>query len=134
MLLLKKMENRMSNNALRHMIAAVIAMLLIHQVGILVMGIFGMAWGAFSAVVVLVVSFFSARQARAGGKRFFWFFLPTILFIVCPLVFRVWEVMSEDVGWLERTAKIAPFMIGFGLPIVLLLFVYHGLRKRNGEA
>jgi hypothetical protein len=80
---------------------------------------------------VVAVSFFSARLARAGGKSLFWFLLPTILFIVLPIVFRVWKVMSEDIGWLDRVTRFAPFIIGFGVPIVLLLLVYSELRKRT---
>lgn len=121
----------MSDKTLRYIIASVIAMLLVFQVGTLITSAFGMAWGAFSAVVVMVVSFFSARLARAGGKGSFWFLLPTFLFIVLPIAFRVWKVMSEDAGWLDRVARFAPFIIGFGAPIVLLLLVYSELRKRT---
>jgi hypothetical protein len=121
----------MSDKSLRYIIASVIAMLLISQVGTLITSTFGMAWGAFSAVFVLTVSFFSARLARAGGKGSFWFLLPTFFFIVFPIVIRVWKAMSEDVSWLDRVAMFAPFIIGFGAPIVLLLLVYYELRKRT---
>lgn len=121
----------MSDKMLRYIVASVIAMLLIFQVGTLVTGAFGVAWGAVSAVVVVAVSFFSARLARAGGKGSFWFLLPTFLFIVLPIAFRVWTAMSEDGGWLDRVTKFAPFVIGFGAPIVLLLLVYYELRKRT---
>ncbi len=121
----------MSDKTLRYIVVSVIALLLIFQVGTLITSVFGVAWGAFSAVVVLVVSFFSVRLARAGGKGLFWFLLPTFLFIIFPIVFRFWKIMSEDVGWLDRLIRFAPFIIGFGAPIVLLLLVYYELRKRK---
>lgn len=127
----KNMEAWMSDKTLRYIIASVIAMLLIFQVGTLVTSAFGMAWGAVSAVVVVAVSFFSARLARAGGKGSFWFLLPTFLFIVLPIVFKVRTAMSEDVGWLDHVTRFAPFIIGFGAPIILLLLVYYELRKRT---
>lgn len=123
----------MSDKTLRYMIASVIALLLVFQIGTLITGVFGVVWGAVSAAVVLLVSFFSARLARAGGKSTFWYLVPTFLFIVGPIIFRVWKLMSEDGGWLDRGMKFAPFMIGFGVPIVLLLLVYYELRKRTLE-
>ncbi len=38
--------------------------------------------------------------------------------------------MTEEVSWFERVVRLTPFIIGFGAPIVLLLVVYHELRKR----
>ena len=69
----------MSDKTLRFIIASVIAMLLIFQIGTLISSVFGMAWGALS-VVATAISFFSARRAKAGGKYSFWFLLPTLVF------------------------------------------------------
>ena len=55
----------MSDKTLKYIIASVIAMLLVYQIGTLISGFFGMAWGVVSAVVVIAVSFFSARLANA---------------------------------------------------------------------
>ena len=120
----------MSDKRLRYIIALAIAMLLIFQIGSLIAGIFGMAWGVISAVVVAVVSFFSARLAKAGGKGSLWFLLPTLVFTVIPISLMVWRGMSEDASWLDRLIMLTPFIVGFGAPIVLLL-VYYELRKRS---
>jgi len=123
----------MSDKTLRSVIAAVIAMLLIFQIGTLISGLLGMAWGAVSAVVIVAVSFFSARLARAGGKSSFWFLVPTLLFTVIPIVMMIWKTMSESTAWFDRAVALAPFFVGFGAPIVLLLVVYYELRRRTSE-
>jgi hypothetical protein len=123
----------MSDKTLRNVIAAVIAMLLIFQIGTLISGLLGMAWGAVSAVVIVAVSFFSARLARAGGKSSFWFLVPTLLFTAIPIVMTIWKAMSESTTWFDRAVVLAPFFMGFGAPIVLLLVVYYELRRRTSE-
>ena len=123
----------MSDKTLRNAIAAVIALLLIFQIGTLISGALGMAWGAISAVVIVAVSFFSARLARAGGKSSFWFLVPTLLFTVIPIVMMIWKAMSESTTWFDRAVALVPFIVGFGAPIVLLLVVYYELRRRTRD-
>lgn len=121
----------MSDKTLRNIIASVIALLLIFQIGTLISAALGLAWGAVSAVVIVAVSFFSARLARAGGKNAFWFLVPTFLFTVIPIVMAIWKAWTESATWFERAFALTPFFIGFGLPIGLLLAVYFELRKRT---
>jgi hypothetical protein len=121
----------MSDKTLRYIIALAIAMLLIFQIGTLISGIFGMAWGAVSAVVVAAVSFFSARLAKASGNSSLWFLLQTLAFTVIPIGLMIWRGITEDVSWLDRLIMLTPFFFGFGAPIILLLLVYYELRKRS---
>jgi hypothetical protein len=123
----------MSDKTLKYIIASVIAMLLVYQIGTLISGFFGMAWGVVSAVVVIAVSFFSARLARAGGKRSVWFLLPTLLFTVIPIIYMIWTTMTANTSWFDRLIKLMPFMISFGAPIILLLIAYYALRKRTSN-
>jgi uncharacterized membrane protein len=121
----------MSDKTLRLLIAAVIVMMLVFQIGTLISAAFGMAWGAVSAVIVAVVSFFSARLARAGSQNTYWFMLPTLLFTVIPIVYMIWQAITSNVSGWARLASFVPFMIGFGIPVLVLLAVYYELRKRT---
>lgn len=121
----------MSDRTLRFFVAGVISLLLIHQIGVLVSAALGATWGLVSALVVAAVSFFSARLAKAGGKGSFWFLIPTLLFTVIPIVMTVWNAFTSEASWLDRLIGLAPFFIGFGLPIVLLFLTYIELRKRT---
>lgn len=123
----------MSDKTLKYIIASVIAMLLVFQIGTLISGFFGMAWGVVSAVVVIAVSFFSARLARAGGKNSAWFLLPTLLFTVIPIIYMIWTTMTANTTWIDRLINLTPFMISFGAPIILLLVAYYELRKRTSR-
>ena len=121
----------MSDKTLRYMIASVIIMLLIFQVGTLISALFGMTWGVASALLVMVISFFSVRLARAGAQHAFWFFLPTMLFTVFPIAYKVRKALSTEVSWLDRLLQLGPFLLGFAAPILLLSLVYYELRKRT---
>ncbi|MFZ5502663.1 MAG: hypothetical protein ACOY3V_03915 [Pseudomonadota bacterium] len=124
----------MSDKTLKYIIAAIIAMMLIFQVGTLVSAVLGVAWGAVSSIAIAAVLFFSARLAKAGGIKSLWIFLPVVLFTVLPIGLTLWKVLSEEVSWLDRILKLAPFFIGFGIPIVLLLLVYYELRQRTAQS
>ncbi|HTN93589.1 MAG TPA: hypothetical protein VMJ33_03330 [Gallionella sp.] len=106
-------------------------MLLIFQIGSLISGFFGTAWGAISAVAVAAVSFFSARLAKASGKGSLWYLLPTVAFTLIPISLMIWRGITEDATWFDRLVMITPFVVGFGAPICLLLLVYYELRNRS---
>lgn len=121
----------MSDMALRRIVALVIALLLVYQMGALITGLFGMAWGLVSGLVVAGVTFFAARLAKAGGKGSVWFLLPTLLFTVVPLVIAIWGAFAQDVSWMDRATALVPFVMSFAAPVLLLLVVYHTLRVRT---
>ncbi len=121
----------MSDRTLRYIIALAIAMLLIFQIGTLISGFFGTVWGLVSAIVVAVVSFISARLAKAGGKGSLWFLFPIIVFTLIPIALTIWRGITQDETWLDLLVRLTPFTVGFGAPILLLLLAYYELRKRD---
>jgi hypothetical protein len=123
----------MSDKTLRHLVASVIVLLLVFQIGSLISSLFGMIWGVLSGIaVVAAVLFFSAHQAKTGREKSFWFILPILLLTVVAMILVGWNVMTEEeVSGFERLARLAPFIVGFAAPVVLLLVVYHQLRKRT---
>lgn len=126
-----QLKPRLSDTSLRRIVALVIALLLIHQVGVLIAGLWGVAWGAVSALVVAGVTFFSVRLARSGGRSSAWFLLPTLLFTVLPLLILLWKLLGQQAGWLDRVVALLPFVIGFVVPVLLLLAAYYELRGRT---
>ena len=120
----------MPDKTLRYLIVSVIVLLLIFQIGTLISDLFGTLWGALSAIAVVAVLFFSTHLTRTRQENSFWFFLTISLFTVVSIILMSWNVMTEEVSWFERVVRLTPFIIGFGAPIVLLLVVYHELRKR----
>jgi hypothetical protein len=121
----------MTDKTLGQIIAVVIALLLIFQIGALIAGLLGVAWGIASAVVVAGVSYCSARLAKAGGKSSAWFLLPTFLFTLLPFVAVIWKTVVKETTWFDRTITLMPFIIGFATPVLLLLVVFYELRKRT---
>jgi hypothetical protein len=82
----------LSDTSLRRIVALAIALLLVHQIGVLIASLWGVAWGALSALVVAGVTFLSVRLAKSGGRSSAWFLLPTLLFTVLPLLILIWEI------------------------------------------
>lgn len=126
-----QVKPRLSDSNLRRIIALVIALLLIHQIGVLMAGLWGIAWGAVSALVVAGVTFFSVRLAKRGGRSSAWFLLPTLLFTVLPLLLTLWKSLGQQVGWMDRAIALLPFVVGFVAPVLLLLAAYYELRGRT---
>lgn len=126
-----RLKPSLSDTSLRRIVALVIALLLIHQVGVLIAGLWGMAWGAVSALVVAGVTFFSVRLAKSGGRSSAWFLLPTLLFTVLPLLILSWKILGQETGWMDRVVALLPFVIGFVVPVLLLLAAYYELRGRT---
>lgn len=125
----------MSDTMLRHLVATVIVLLLIFQIGSFIASAYGVLWGTAAAVTVVVVLYLSARTARSAANNSYWFLLSLLLFAIFVIGYILWQAMTENVGWLERMINLAPFIVGFVAPVVLLLMVYIELRNRvkSGE-
>ena len=122
----------MQLGTLRKMVITTIALLLIYHVGMLITGFFGGFWGSMAALVVAIVSFICVRLAGKSAGNIAWFLIPTLLFAIVPLVAKIWNALTnEQLTWLDHVFAITPFLVGFVIPVVLLLVVYIELRRKT---
>ena len=106
-----------------------IVLLVLHAVGTWTYAVFGPAAALVSAGLVGAVSIFSARMAGHGNHA--WFVVPTVVFTAIPLAARLWIFFtSGQSGWWARVVDLAPFLIGFAAPVLLLLLAYVELGRR----
>jgi hypothetical protein len=121
---------RMNDAWIRRLVAAAVALLVIHEVGSWVYAAFGAAAGVLSGLLVAAVSFFSARMAQVGAGNTAWFLLPALLFTALPIAAKVWSFLTVQRSAWDSVVDVAPFLIGFAAPVLLLLWVYAALRRR----
>lgn len=107
-----------------------IVLLVLHAVGTWTYAVLGPAAAIVSVVLVGGVSFFSARMAGLGRGNHAWFIAPTALFTALPLAARLWTVLTGDATWWTRAVELGPFLIGFAVPVFLLLAAYLALGRR----
>jgi hypothetical protein len=107
---------------LRKTVAATIVLLLIYQMGTWIAAFFGGFWGGLAAVVVATVSLVGVRFAGVGARSTAWFLVPSLAFAVVPLVGKVWGALADKQStWIDQVIAITPLLVGFAIPVVLLL-------------
>lgn len=121
----------MSDPWLRRIIMLATALLVLHAVGAWAYAALGVAGANVSAVVVVAVSVFSARMAAFGEGNNAWFVVPTMVFVAVPLAARLWRLFAVEDTWRARTVEFVPFLVGFAVPVVLLLVVYLALGRKQ---
>ena len=109
-------------------------LLVLHAVGTWAYSALGVAAAIVSALLVVAVSFFSARMATLGEGNHAWFVVPTLAFTAVPLAARLWTLFAIEQGWWTRTVDFAPFLLGFAVPVLLLLMAYLELGRRKHSA
>lgn len=109
------------------------ALLVLHAVGAWTYSALGVTAAIASAATVGAVSIFGARMAGLG-RNDAWFVVPALLFTALPLSARVWTLASREGSWWMRSVELAPFLIGFAAPVLLLLAAYLGLQRRASRA
>lgn len=107
-----------------------IILLVLHAVGAWTYSVLGVTAAIASALLVAAVSVFSARMAGPGKRSNAWFVVPTLLFTALPLAARLWTLARIEQGWWTRTVELAPFLIGFAAPVLLLLAAHLQLAAR----
>jgi hypothetical protein len=122
----------MSDSWLRRVVMLAIVLLVLHAVGTWTYSALGVAAALVSVLLVGAVSIFAARMATRGEGNHAWFVVPTLAFTAVPLAARFWTLLAiEEQGWWTRTVEFAPFLIGFAVPVLLLLTAYLELESRK---
>jgi hypothetical protein len=106
------------------------ALLVLHAVGSWTYSALGVTAAIVSAALVGTVAVFGARLAGLGRNNA-WFVVPVLVFTALPLAGRVWTLAGDDGSWWTRSVELAPFLIGFAVPVLLLLAAYLGLHRRG---
>lgn len=118
----------MNDTWFRRIVMLAIVLLVLHAVGTWTYAILGPAAAIVAAVLVGGVSILSARMAGRGNHA--WFIVPTAVFTVLPLAARLWALAAVEQSWWARALELAPFVIGFAAPVLLLLVAYAALERR----
>jgi hypothetical protein len=126
----------MSDRALKNLIMIVMVILVLNQFVGWVAGSWGTVPGVLAALVVLAVSFFFGRKARADAGNRAWFLVPVLLFAVIPTGVKLWGLFANEKSLWAKLWDGLPFVMGFLVPIATLLLVYWtlGRGKRRPEA
>jgi hypothetical protein len=119
---------RLSDAWLRRIVMLAIILLVLHAVGSWSYSVLGSGAALAAALLVGAVSVFSARMAGSGNDA--WFVVPTLLFTALPLAGRLWTLTRTEESWWSRTLEFSPFLIGFAVPVLLLLAVHLQLASR----
>lgn len=109
------------------------ALLVLHAVAAWTYPALGATAAIASAGLVGAVAVFGARMAGRGRSNA-WFVVPALLFTALPLAARMAPLASGDGTWWTRSLELAPLLIGFAAPVLLLLAAYLGLKGRAAHA
>jgi hypothetical protein len=121
----------MSDSWLKRMLMLAIVLLVLHAVGTWTYSALGIGAALVSALLVGAVSIFAARMASRGEGNHAWFVVPTLVFTAVPLAARLWTLLAIEQGWWTRAIDFGPFLIGFAVPVLLLLTAYLELGSRK---
>ncbi len=121
----------MKDSKLRTLVAIAIALLIVAEFVSWFAQVLSITWGFICALLVAGVTVFCGIQARNRARNTAWFLVPTVLFTVVPLIVKVWRVFTEEKSMLQKIWDYTPFLIGFLLPVAILVYVYWELRNRD---
>ena len=118
----------MNKNNLSKILIIAITLLIIHQVGIWLYSAMGAIGGILSAILIGGMIFYLGKVSTGGSLKYRWFIIPSLLFIVVPSVLEIWKFFTEEKTLIERIVEQGPFLTGFLVPVLLLLWVYKNLQ------
>lgn len=126
------LRNRsVKDSKLRTIVAIAVALLIVAEFVSWFSQVLSVTWGFIGALLVAGVTVFCGIQARNKARNTAWFLVPTVLFTVVPLIVKVWRIFTEEKSLLQKVWDHTPFLIGFLLPVGLLIYVYMELRSRD---
>lgn len=120
----------MGNKTMRVFLAIAAVLLVISHFAHWLGSIWNTMAGVIGGLIVIGVSIVCSRLARSGPGNVGWFLVPVLLFTVVPAVAKAWKFFTEEKTMLSRLIEIAPFLIGFVVPLGLILLVYVELRDK----
>ncbi len=105
-------------------------LLIASQVMALLFALIGFGVGLLGGAATIVVSWFATRKAKASASSTAWFILPPLIFTVIPLVLKFLLSDREESLTLQMfLLSNLPFVLGFLLPVVVLLAIYWRMAK-----
>jgi len=120
----------MENKTMSKFLASAAALLVIYHFYHWLVAIWNTTAGLIGGLIVITVSIVCGRLARSGPGNVGWFLFPLFVCTVVPAVAKVWKFFTEDKIMLSRFIDAIPFLIGFVVPLGLILFVYVELRGK----
>jgi hypothetical protein len=121
----------MSDSWLKRVVMLATVLLVLHAVGTWTYSALGVGAAIVSVLLIGAVSILTARMAVLGEGNNAWFVVPTLVFTAVPLAARLWTLLALEQDWWTRALDFAPFLIGFAVPVLLLLTVYLELGRRK---
>jgi hypothetical protein len=119
----------MNKNNLSKILIIVITLLIINQIGIWMYSAIGAIGGVLSAIVIGGVIIYLGKVSIGRNLKYSWFIIPSLLFIVVPFFLKIWQFFTEEKTLVERIIDQVPFLVGFLIPVLLLLWVYKNLQE-----
>ena len=115
---------------MRTFLASAAVLLVVYHFFHWLTAILNTAAGFIGGLIVIAVSIVCGRLARSGPGNVGWFLVPILLFTVVPAVAKAWKFFTEEKAMLSRVIDVTPFLIGFVVPLGLILLVYVELRDK----
>lgn len=114
----------MKKETIKTLILITIACLVVSELFAQVADLFGKVYSFVCSIIVAIVYLYCGRRARANVRYYFWIYVPTILFVVLPMVWRVVKFIRGGESLVIKMVGALPFLISFIVPVGLLVVAY----------
>jgi len=112
-------------NVVRKILVAVIALLIFREVASGLANLLGAAPALIGGILVIAVQLVCSHLARANLRYYSYIFIPTLLFTIVPAALKIRAALNfQEQTPAARLWIIAPEVVSFVLPVLLLLVAY----------